>query len=81
MGTIKYRNSMDLIEAEDIKERCQEYTEELCKKSLNGPDNHYGVITHLLSDILVFEVNWFSEASMQTKLVKVMGFPLSYFKS
>ena len=81
MGTIKYRNSMDLIEAEDIKERCQEYTEELCKKNLNGPDNHYGVITHLESDILVFEVNWFSEASMQTKLVKVMGFPLSYFKS
>ena len=71
---------MDLIEAEDIKKRWQEYTE-LYKTDLNDLENHYGVITHLESDILVFEVNWFSEASMQTKLVKVMGFPLSYFKS
>ena len=47
MGTIKGRNSMDLIEAEDIKKRWQEYTEELYKKDLHDPDNHDGVITHL----------------------------------
>ena len=47
MGTIKDRNCMDLTEAEDIKKRWQEYTEELCKKDLNDPDNHDGVITHL----------------------------------
>ena len=47
MGTIKDRNSMDLIEAEDIKKRWQEYTEELCKKDLHDPDNHDGVITHI----------------------------------
>ena len=47
MGTVKDRNVMDLTEAEDIKKRWQEYTEELCKKDLNDPDNHDGVITHL----------------------------------
>ena len=52
MGTIKERNSMDLTEAEDIKKRWQEYTEELYKKDLNDLDNHYGVITHLELDIL-----------------------------
>ena len=52
MGTKKYRNSMDLTETEDIKKRWQEYTEELYKKVLNGPDNHDGVITHLEPDIL-----------------------------
>ena len=52
MGTIKDRNDMEPTEAEDIKKRCQEYTEELYKKVLNGPDNHDGVITHLESDIL-----------------------------
>ena len=52
MGTIKDRNGMDLIEAEDIKKRCQEYTEELYKKDLHDPDNHDGVITHLQPDIL-----------------------------
>ena len=46
MGTIKDRNGMDLTEAEDIKKRCQEYTEELYKKDLHGPDNHHGVIIH-----------------------------------
>ena len=46
MGTIKDRNGMDLTEAEDIKKRWQEYTEKLCKKDLNNPDNHDGVITH-----------------------------------
>ena len=52
MGTIKERNGRDLTEAEDIKKRWQEYTEELYKKDLHNPDNHNGVITHLVSDIL-----------------------------
>ena len=58
MGTIKDRNGMDLREAEDIKKRWQEYTEELYKKDLNDPDNHNGVITHLEPDILECEVKW-----------------------
>ena len=52
MGTIKDRNSINLREAEDIKKRWQEYTEELYKKGLNDPDNHGGVVTHLEPDIL-----------------------------
>ena len=56
MGSIKDRNSMDLTEAEDIKKRWQEYTEELYKKDLHNPDNHDGVITHLEPDILECEV-------------------------
>ena len=52
MGLIKDRNGMDLTEAENIKKRCQEYTEELYKKDLHNPDNHEGVITHLEPDIL-----------------------------
>ena len=56
MGTIKYRNGMDLTEAEDIKKRWQEYTEELYKKVFHDPDNHDDVITHLESDILECEV-------------------------
>ena len=56
MGTIKDRNGMDLTEAEDIKKRWQEYTEELYKKDLHDPDNHESVITHLETDIL--EVEW-----------------------
>ena len=57
MGTIKDRNSKDLTEAEDIKTRWQEYTEELYKKDLHDPDNHIEVITHLEPDILECEVN------------------------
>ena len=49
---------MDLTEVEDIKKRQQEYTEELCKKDLNGPDNHYGVFTYLEPDVLECEVKW-----------------------
>ena len=56
MGSKKDRNSMDLTEAEDIKKREQEYTEELYKKDLHDPDNHHGVITHLEPDILECEV-------------------------
>ena len=58
MGSIKQRNSMDLTEAEDIKKRQQEYTEELYKKDLHDPDNHDGVITHLEPDILESKVKW-----------------------
>ena len=58
MGTIKDRNSIDLTEAEDIKKRWQEYTEELYKKDLNDLDNHDGVITHLEPDIVECEVKW-----------------------
>ena len=58
MGSIKDRNSMDLTEAEDIKKRWQEYTEELYKKDLHDLDNHDGVITHLEPDILGCEVKW-----------------------
>ena len=58
MGTIKDRNGMDLTEAENIKKRWQEYTEELYKKDLHDPDNHNGVITHLEPDILECEVKW-----------------------
>ena len=58
MGTIKGRNCMDLTEAEDIKKRWQEYTEESNKKDLHDPDNHNGVITHLEPDILECKVKW-----------------------
>ena len=58
MGTIKDRNGMDLIEAEDTKKRWQEYTEELYKKDLHDPDNCDDVITHLESDILECKVEW-----------------------
>ena len=58
MGSIKDRNGTDLTEAEDIKKRWQEYTEELYKKDLHDQDNHNGVIIHLEPDILECEVNW-----------------------
>ena len=71
---------MDLTEAEDIKKRWQEYTEELYKKDIHDLDNHNGVITDLEPDILECEVKWALE-SLRTKLVEVMEFQLSYFKS
>ena len=67
MGSIKDRNGMDLTEAEDIKNRWQEYTEELCKKDLHDPDNHDGVITHLEPDILECEVKWALESITTNK--------------
>ena len=70
---------MDLTEAEDIKKRRQEYTE-LYKKDLHDPDNHNGVITHLQRDILECEVKW-ALGNITMKLVEVMEFQLSYFKS
>ena len=72
---------MDLTEAEDIKKRWQEYTEKLYKKDLHDPDNHHGVITYLEPDILECEVKWALGRSLRTKLVEVMEFQLSYFKS
>ena len=62
MGSVKDRNGTDLTEAEDIKKRWQEYTEELYKKELHDPDNHDGVITHLELDILECEVKWALES-------------------
>ena len=71
---------MDLTEAENIKKRWQEYTEELFKQDLHDRDNHNSVIIHLEPDILECEVKWALEASLLTKLVEVMEFQLSYFK-
>ena len=79
MGKIKDRNGRDLTEAEDIKKRWQEYTEELYKKVLHDSDSHDGVITHLQPDILECEVKW-ALASITTKLVEVVEFHSSYFK-
>ena len=72
---------MDLTEADDIKKTWQEYTEELYKKDLHDPDNHNGVITNLEPDILEFEVKWALGSTTMKKLVGVMEFQLSYFKS
>ena len=81
MGSIKDRNGMDLTEAEDIKKRWQEYTEELYKKDLHDTDYHDGVITHLEPDILECELKWALGSILRTKLEEVMEFQLSYFKS
>ena len=79
MGLIKDRNGMDLTEAEDIKKRWQEYTEEQYKKDLHDPDNHDDVITNLEPDILECEVKWALGSITTNKLVEVMEFQLSYF--
>ena len=81
MGSIKDRNGMDLTEAEDIKKRWQEYTQELYKKYLHDPDNHNGVITHLEPDILECEVQWALESITTNKASGDDGIPVSYFKS
>ena len=81
MSSIMDRNRMDLTEAEDTKKRWQEYTEELYKKDRLDPDNHDGVIIHLEPDILECEVKWALGSIIMTKLVEVMEFQLSYFKS
>ena len=80
MGTNKDRNSLDLTEAEGMKKRWQEYTEELYKNAIHDPDNHDGVITHLEPDILECEVKW-ALGSTTTNKVEVMQFQMSYFKS
>ena len=78
MGTIKDRNGMDLIKAEDIKKRWREYTEELYKTNLHDPDNHNGVIINLEPGILECKVRW-DLGSITTN--KANGIPVDYFKS
>ena len=80
MGTIKDRNDMDLREAEDIKKRWQEYTEELYKKDLHAPDNHDGVITHLETDILECEVKWALGSITPNKARGGYGIPVELFQ-
>ena len=70
---------MDLTEAEDIKKRWQEYTEELYKKDLHDPENHNGVTIHLKPDILEYKIKW--ALGSITKLGEVMEFQLSFFRS
>ena len=81
MNTIKDRNALDLTEAEDIKMRWQEYTEELYKIDLHNPDNHDGVITHLEPDTLECEVKWALGSITMNKASEGDEFQLSYFKS
>ena len=81
MGSIKDRNGMDLTEAEDIKKRWQEYTEELYKKELHDPDNHDGVITDLEPDILECEVKWALGSITTNKAGRGDGIPVELFKS
>ena len=80
MGSIKDRNGMDLTEAEDIKKRWQEYTEELYKKDLHDPDNHNGVITHLEPDILECEVKWALGSITMNKASGGDGIPIKLFQ-
>ena len=80
MGTVKNRNGMDLTEAEDIKKRWQEYTEELYKKYLFDPHNHNGVITHLEPDILECEVKWALGSITTNKASGGDGIPAELFQ-
>ena len=80
MSTIKDRNTMDLTEAEDIKKKWQEYTEELYKKDLPDPDNHNGVITHLEPDILECKVNWVLGSITTNKASGGDGIPAELFQ-
>ena len=80
MGSIKDRNGMDLTEAEDIKERWQEYTGELYKNDLHDSDNHDGVITHLEPDILECEVKWALGSIIMNKASGGDGIPVERFQ-
>ena len=83
MGSIKERNGMDLTEAEDIKERWQEYTEELCKRDLHDPHNHNGAITvgeYLEPDILECEVKWALGNISTNKASGSDGIPVELFQ-
>ena len=80
MGKIKDRNGMYLTEAEDIKKRWQEHTEEPYRKDLNDPDNHHGVITHLEPDILEFEVKWALRIITTNKTSGGDGIPAELFQ-
>ena len=81
MGTIKDRNDMDITEAEDIKKRWQEYTEELYKKDLHDPDNHDVVITHLDPDILEYKINWVLESITMNEGLRGDGIPVELFQT
>ena len=80
MGSIKDRNGRDLTEAENIKKRWQEYTEELYKKELHKPDNHNGVITHLEPDILECEAKWALQSITTNKTRVSDGIPVDLFQ-
>ena len=80
IGPIRGRNGIDLTEAEDIKKRWQEYTEELYKKDLHDPDNHKGVIIHLGPDILECEVKWALESITMNKASGCDGIPVELFQ-
>ena len=80
MGTIKDKNCMDLTEAEDIKKRWQEYTEELYKKDLHDPNNHDGEITHLEPDILECEVKWALGSITMNKASEDDAIPVELFQ-
>ena len=80
MGSIKDRNGMDLTEAEDIKKRWQEYTEELYKKDLHDPDNHDSMITHLEPDILECKVKWALGSITTNKASRGDGIPVELFQ-
>ena len=80
MGSIKDRNGRDLKEAEDIKKRWQEYTEELYRKVLHDPDNHNGVITHLEPDILKCEAKWALGSITTNKASGGDGIPVELFQ-
>ena len=80
MPSPKDRNGMDLTEAEDIKKRWQEYTEELYKKDLHDQNNHDGVITHLEPDILEYEVKWALESITTNKASGADGIPVELFQ-
>ena len=80
MGTIKDRNGRDLTEAEDIKKRWQEYTEELYKKELHDPDNHDNVITHLEPDILEYDIKWALGSITTNKASGGDGIPVQLFQ-
>ena len=80
MGTIKYRNGIDLKETEDNKKRWQEYTEKLYKENLHDPDNHNGVITHLELDILECKVKWALGSITTNKASGGDGIPVELFQ-
>ena len=80
MGSVKDRNGMDITEAEDIKKRWQEYTEELHKKDLHDPENHDGVITHLEPDILKCEDKWALGSITTNKANESDGIPVELFQ-
>ena len=80
MGTIKDRNGKDITEAEELKKRWQEYTEELYKKCLNDPNNHYGVVTHLEPDIQEYEAKWSLGSITMNKANGGDGIPAELFQ-